>query len=89
LHPITLLVLFAVCLRLASDAVRIADLVHTYQAMGRDLDAGWYWSRAIAQYEREIAQTLVYLVDAAMVEVLARVWRGLRDRRLEGARQPT
>jgi hypothetical protein len=75
------LVLFAFGLRLSSDSIRIADLIHAYLEL-KGTDAGWYWSRAFARNEQEIGQALVYLVDAVMVEGLARVYRRLLDRRL-------
>ncbi len=35
-----------------------------------------------ASNEREIAQTVVYVVNAVMIEGLSRVWNDLRNRRL-------
>lgn len=86
LHPITWLILLAIALRLAADAINLADLLRVYAAHGGDRGLGWFWPRDFARQEREIAQTLVYFVDAAMVEGLSRVWRALRDQRLGQAR---
>lgn len=77
LHPITWLMIFAMALRLAADAIRIAgDL-----ALGESLrdGVGGFFSALLATDEREIAQTLFYLGTAASVELLHRVWRKLRE----------
>ncbi len=68
-------------MRLASDAISVANVLHAYLASG-DGDYGSFWSRAFARREQEIAQTVIYFAEAAAVEVSARVWRRLRAERL-------
>ena len=80
LHPVTQIVVFAIALRLTADAIFLADSIHAYVTSSRASDSA-DWSRVFASNEREFAQTVVYLVDAVMIEGLSRVWSELRNRR--------
>ncbi len=85
LHPVTQLIILAIALRLTADVILFANSFKAYAQFGPESgDTGWYWSRLFASNEREIAQTIVYVVDGVMIEGLSRTWRALRERRLAG-----
>ncbi len=69
-------------LRLTADAIFLANSINAYSVLSREAHSGGYWSRVFASNEREIAQTVVYVVNAVMIEGLSRVWNDLRNRRL-------
>jgi hypothetical protein len=88
LHPITKLILFAVGIQLAAEAIEAAYSAADYARIfphgyyGSDAYDRWIGPRLAARIERDVGSTFMGLADAILVEMASRFWRRLRDERL-------
>jgi hypothetical protein len=87
-HPITWLILFAVGIQLAAEAIEAAYSAAEYARIfphgyyGSDAYYRWIGPQLAARVERDVGSTLMGLADATFVEIASRFWRRLRDERL-------
>jgi len=93
LHPVTQLLLFAVALRLAADAIfisRASQLLWYWQNWPLDLgqDSLTPEVNRVGSRMTELAQTVANLGGAAFVEFISRWANQLKAARLQRSRRP-
>jgi hypothetical protein len=89
LHPVAQLILFAVALRLAADAILFARVVQFVTDPDNSMVTLASKVRLAGRRYEEFAQTLAYVGTAAWVEVLSRWWRRLVAQRVLRASTPS